>query len=284
MLAEVGGVGMTGVLDGVVVLDLTTGISGPLAGMLLADHGAQVTKIEPPGRRSFRASSAVPRCGSGASGARPSTSTTPATATGSSRSRRTPTCCSRAWPRASPTSSASTTTAARGATRGSSTARSPGTARRGARRPPRVRRAGRGAHRAAVREPRRPGRHDRPPVRDPTRFPDLRGARRLLGRRAAAGPAVLRRAVGEPRHALQRHPRDQRRAPRARGHRAGPARAHVAAPGRARHHAVGRGSASSTPTPRASRPGSSTRARRRASSAAPTAAGPTTGCRCRASS
>jgi crotonobetainyl-CoA:carnitine CoA-transferase CaiB-like acyl-CoA transferase len=40
---------MTGVLDGVVVLDLTTGIAGPMTAMLLADHGAQVTKIEPPG-------------------------------------------------------------------------------------------------------------------------------------------------------------------------------------------------------------------------------------------
>jgi crotonobetainyl-CoA:carnitine CoA-transferase CaiB-like acyl-CoA transferase len=40
---------MTGVLDGLVVLDLSTGLSGPVAAMLLADHGAQVTKIEPPG-------------------------------------------------------------------------------------------------------------------------------------------------------------------------------------------------------------------------------------------
>ena len=46
---------MTGVLDGVTVLDLTTGIAGPVAGMLLADHGAQVTKIEPPGGDPTRA-------------------------------------------------------------------------------------------------------------------------------------------------------------------------------------------------------------------------------------
>ena len=35
---------MTGVLDGVVVLDLSQGISGPIVGMLFGDHGAQVSK------------------------------------------------------------------------------------------------------------------------------------------------------------------------------------------------------------------------------------------------
>jgi crotonobetainyl-CoA:carnitine CoA-transferase CaiB-like acyl-CoA transferase len=40
---------VTGVLDGLVVLDLSQGIAGPVTGMLLADHGARVTKIEPPG-------------------------------------------------------------------------------------------------------------------------------------------------------------------------------------------------------------------------------------------
>jgi crotonobetainyl-CoA:carnitine CoA-transferase CaiB-like acyl-CoA transferase len=37
-----------GVLDGIEVLDLSWGVSGPITGMLLADHGARVTKIEPP--------------------------------------------------------------------------------------------------------------------------------------------------------------------------------------------------------------------------------------------
>jgi crotonobetainyl-CoA:carnitine CoA-transferase CaiB-like acyl-CoA transferase len=37
-----------GVLDGLKVLDLSWGVSGPVTGMLLADHGASVTKIEPP--------------------------------------------------------------------------------------------------------------------------------------------------------------------------------------------------------------------------------------------
>ena len=45
---------MSGVLDGVSVLDLSWGIAGPMAGMLLADQGASVTKIEPPGGDPFR--------------------------------------------------------------------------------------------------------------------------------------------------------------------------------------------------------------------------------------
>ncbi|MEX1007162.1 MAG: CoA transferase [Acidimicrobiia bacterium] len=45
---------MTGVLADLKVLDMSWGIAGPLAGMLLSDHGAQVTKIEPPGGDPFR--------------------------------------------------------------------------------------------------------------------------------------------------------------------------------------------------------------------------------------
>src|SRR2546423_15473483 len=36
-------------LEGVRVVDASTGIAGPLAAMLLADFGAEVVKVEPPG-------------------------------------------------------------------------------------------------------------------------------------------------------------------------------------------------------------------------------------------
>jgi crotonobetainyl-CoA:carnitine CoA-transferase CaiB-like acyl-CoA transferase len=47
---------MTSVLDGVQVLDLSWGVAGPITGMLLADHGADVVKVEPPGGDPFRGS------------------------------------------------------------------------------------------------------------------------------------------------------------------------------------------------------------------------------------
>src|SRR6185437_9861623 len=45
---------MPGSLDGLTVLDLTSHLSGPYAAMMLADHGAEVIKIEPPSGDSAR--------------------------------------------------------------------------------------------------------------------------------------------------------------------------------------------------------------------------------------
>ena len=45
-------------LDGVRILDLTGGIAGPLGVLPLAEHGADVIKVEPPGGRPDRTSSA----------------------------------------------------------------------------------------------------------------------------------------------------------------------------------------------------------------------------------
>ncbi len=39
---------MSGVFDDLVVLEMSWGIAGPMTGMVLADHGARVTRIEPP--------------------------------------------------------------------------------------------------------------------------------------------------------------------------------------------------------------------------------------------
>jgi len=44
-----------GILDGIRVIDLTSGMSGPLAAMLIAEAGADVIKIEPPGGDRMRA-------------------------------------------------------------------------------------------------------------------------------------------------------------------------------------------------------------------------------------
>src|SRR5262245_7824684 len=42
-----------GILGDIDVLDLSWGIAGPMTGMLLSDHGARVTRIEPPGGDPF---------------------------------------------------------------------------------------------------------------------------------------------------------------------------------------------------------------------------------------
>ena len=40
---------MPGPLDGIRVVDVSAIVSGPLAAMMLADQGADVVKVEPPG-------------------------------------------------------------------------------------------------------------------------------------------------------------------------------------------------------------------------------------------
>jgi crotonobetainyl-CoA:carnitine CoA-transferase CaiB-like acyl-CoA transferase len=49
-----------GPLAGLRVLEWATGVAGPLAGMLLADHGAEVAKAEPPGGDASRADPGFP--------------------------------------------------------------------------------------------------------------------------------------------------------------------------------------------------------------------------------
>src|SRR5947199_9232030 len=50
---------MPGILDGVRVVDLTDGIAGPIMTMLLADHGADVVRVEVPGALRPRAGDVV---------------------------------------------------------------------------------------------------------------------------------------------------------------------------------------------------------------------------------
>ena len=58
---------MTGPLNGVRVIDLTTVISGPLATMTLGDQGADIIKIEQPGGGDFSRHVATRRGGMSAS-------------------------------------------------------------------------------------------------------------------------------------------------------------------------------------------------------------------------
>src|SRR5215217_749182 len=50
----------SGVLEGIRVVDVTSGPVGGIATMVLADFGADVVKVEPPGGDRFRATAAAP--------------------------------------------------------------------------------------------------------------------------------------------------------------------------------------------------------------------------------
>src|SRR5215216_1994643 len=51
---------MEGALDGIRVVDVTSGPVGGIATMVLADYGADVIKVEPPGGDRFRVLAAAP--------------------------------------------------------------------------------------------------------------------------------------------------------------------------------------------------------------------------------
>ena len=114
-----------GALDGVKILDLSWGIAGPLGVMLLAEQGADVVKVEPPGGDPFRAYSGYAVWNR----SRRSVTIDLKSAPGARRSggsSTTPTCSSRRSGPASPTASASGTTRCTRATRASSTCSCPG--------------------------------------------------------------------------------------------------------------------------------------------------------------
>ena len=56
---------MPSVLDGVSVIDLSWGVAGPVAGMLLGDHGADIIKVEPPGGGDYSGQPRIRRLAAG---------------------------------------------------------------------------------------------------------------------------------------------------------------------------------------------------------------------------
>jgi len=77
-----------GVLDGIVVLELSDGIPGAYCGKLLAGLGARVIKIEPPGGEPGDGSSRLPATSRIASGAQRFSISTPRRRAPSSISKR----------------------------------------------------------------------------------------------------------------------------------------------------------------------------------------------------
>ena len=149
---------MTGVLADLKVLDLSWGIAGPMAGMLLADHGAQVTKIEPPGGDPFRT---LTGAGCWHRGKRSAVLDLPAERDVLLALVDDADVVLESFSPGTTGASASTTTRCTRATRASCTARSPRTAATRARAPAWLRRARRRAHRHAVGAARLARRRDR---------------------------------------------------------------------------------------------------------------------------
>ena len=115
---------MPGALEGLRIVDLTTGLAGPLATMVLSDHGADVVKVEPPGgdpQRSYVGSVVTNR---GKRSVVLDLDVAGRIAIVSSSSSTPPTCWSRASrPGTSPTGASTTRPSRRGPARRSCTAR-----------------------------------------------------------------------------------------------------------------------------------------------------------------
>ena len=228
---------MTGILDGVRVLDLSSGIAGPITAMLLSDHGADVVRVEAPDRGPDRPGEVVWHRGTRrveidvtAPDGRDAVldlatradvvleSLRPADAVALGLRARRPA-------RRQPPPRAHVDHRLR--------------TRRPGGRPARHRMARHRPHRAAGRPARLVRHPDGPHHGRRPRRTWLRRARRRRPARLPGRPDLPRRAVGQPRRRAAGDDRDQRRAVRRRAHRRRPARRDVARPGRHQHERDG---------------------------------------------
>ena len=250
--------------------------------MLLGDHGAQVTKVEPPGGDPFRSLSGYQVWNRGKRSIVVDLKTDERTASAWPGWPPGPTSSSKASRRASPSASVSTTPPCRPSILGSSPARSPATASTGAsRRPPGDRRPGVGPHRPPVGGPGRAWAG--PSAGWPAPRAMMPGLEAPPTGAGSAPSATARCSRGSPGRAWP--PSTWPRWPSAppSGSGASPGEASTWRPRSCKARCARRsapGSGSRSPTRRISRPGSSIPGRPRASSGAPTGAGPITGSRC----